>query len=206
MSASKGRIAFLLSGSGSTLANLLAHVREGRVPGAVVVVVSDRDGVRGLEIAREAGIPTLVVSRRAHRGRAAYGKALEEALRPHAPDLVACGGFLTIFDVPPDLRGRVLNVHPSLLPAFGGEGCYGHHVHRLVLERGVRFTGCTVHFTTDEVDGGPIVDQAVVEVRPDDTVASLAERVQEAEREIYPRAIADLLSGRVRLLGGRVVR
>jgi phosphoribosylglycinamide formyltransferase-1 len=79
-------------------------------------------------------------------------------------------------------------------------------VHRRVLERGVRFTGCTVHFTTDEVDGGPIVDQAVVEVRPDDTVASLAERVQEAEREIYPRAIADLLSGRVRLLGGRVVR
>ncbi len=206
MSPPRGRIAFLLSGAGSTLRNLLERVRTGAVPGQVVVVVADRPEVGGLALAREHEIPALVVSRSLHRGRARYGRALEEALRPYAPDLVVLGGFLTLFDIPPDWHGRVLNVHPSLLPAFGGEGCYGAHVHRQALARGVRFSGCTVHFVTDEVDGGPIVDQAVVPVEPGDTVESLAHRVQAAERELYPRCVADVLTGRVRLAGGRVER
>lgn len=206
MSARRGRIAFLLSGTGSTLANLLERIQADEIPARVVVVVSDRDDVKGLEIAHQHEIPALVVSRTIHRDRARYGHALEEALRPHAPDLVVLGGFLTLFDIPPDWQGRVLNVHPSLLPAFGGKGCYGQHVHREALERGVRFTGCTVHFVTDVVDGGPIVDQAVVPVKPEDTVQELAARVQEAERELYPRCIADVIQGRLRLVGGRVQR
>lgn len=199
------RVAFLLSGSGSTLANLLAHMERGAVRGEVCVVVSDRDGVKGLDIARDHGIPVAVVSRKAYQ-RARYSAALEEALRPFAPDLLVSGGFLTIFDVPADLEGRTINVHPALLPSFGGKGYYGHHVHEAVLKAGCRVSGCTVHFVNAEVDGGPIIEQKAVRVRTDDTVQTLAARVQAAEREIYPQVIDDLLAGRIRLEGGKVVR
>jgi phosphoribosylglycinamide formyltransferase-1 len=206
MAPAHARLAFLLSGSGSTLANLLARIDDGSVPAEVVFVLSDRESATGLEHARQRGIPVAVVSRRAVKGLDAYSKAFEEALRPYAPDLVVNGGFLTIYRVPPDLRGRILNVHPSLLPAVGGKGCYGSRVHRAVLERGCLFTGCTVHYVTDEVDGGPIVAQQVVPVRADDTADTLAARVQEAERALYPRAIADVIEGRVQLVDGRIVR
>ncbi|MDA1194358.1 MAG: phosphoribosylglycinamide formyltransferase [Planctomycetota bacterium] len=189
-----GRIAFLLSGSGSTLRNLLERIADGTVPAEVVLVVSDRPDVGGLEIARAAGIEAAVLPRALHRGRSAYGAALGDLLAPRHPDLVVSGGFLTIFDVPADLAGRVVNVHPSLLPAFGGKGCWGHHVHEQVLAAGVAVSGCTVHQVTNEVDGGPILAQAEVAVHSDDTVATLAERVQAAERELYPRVIAELLA------------
>lgn len=202
----RGRVAFLLSGSGSTLTNLLAEIEAGHVPGEVVVVLSDRDGVKGMQIAREHGIPVCLLSRREHKGRAAYGQALGEALRPYAPDLVVNGGFLTLYDIPPTLAGRILNVHPALLPSFGGKGCYGSHVHRMVLESGCRVSGCSVHFVTEEVDAGPIVGQLAVPVAWDDTVETLGARVQEAERRLYPECIRDVLSGALVLRDGRVVR
>lgn len=201
-----GRIAFLLSGSGSTLRNLLAEIEAGHVAGEVVVVVSDRPDVGGLDIAREHGIDAHVVSRKEHKGFAVYGGALETVLAPYRPDLLVSGGFLTLFAVPEAYEGRMLNVHPSLLPAFGGKGCWGHYVHEQVLAAGVRYSGCTVHFVTNVVDGGPIVDQAVVEVRDDDTPESLAARVQAAERDLYPRCIAGVLDGSLRLVAGRVRR
>ncbi len=201
----RARIAFLLSGSGTTLTNLLAHIDDGRVPGEVVVVVSDRPDVLGLEHARAHGIPALVVARREHRGFAAYGAALEAALAPYAADLVVSGGFLTLFRVGPDLAGRVVNIHPSLLPAFGGKGCYGHHVHERVLAAKVPVTGCTAHFVTDVPDGGPILAQTEVPIRADDTPDTLAARVQAAERELYPRVITALLRGTLRLEDGAVV-
>jgi formyltetrahydrofolate-dependent phosphoribosylglycinamide formyltransferase len=200
----RGRIAFLLSGSGSTLKNLLERIDEGEVPGDVVVAVADRPGAKGLDHARGRGIPVAVVERRAYAAPEAFSHAIDEVLRSHAPDLVALGGFLSIFRIPPDLRGRILNVHPSLLPAFGGKGFHGEHVHRAVLERGVRVTGCTVHLVNDEVDGGPIVEQTAVRVEPGDTPASLADRVQEAERDLYPRCIRWFLEGRLRVRDGRV--
>lgn len=199
MSRSKGRIAFLLSGSGSTLKNLLEHIDAGDVPGEVVVAIADREGATGLDHARERDIPVHVVNRKAYRGLDVFSGALEEALRPYAPDLVVNGGFLSIYRVPPDNVGHWVNVHPSLLPAFGGKGCYGNRVHQAVLDRGCRYTGCTVHFVTDEVDGGPIIDQAVVEVLPDDTVETLAARVQAAERELYPTVIRDILLGKIKM-------
>jgi phosphoribosylglycinamide formyltransferase-1 len=202
--ASSQRIVFLLSGTGSTLVNLLAALDRGEVPGKVVAVLSDRPGVAGLERARERGIPVAVVDRKAWRGRAAYSHALAQALTLHAPDLVVLGGFLSLFDVPPDLVGRVLNVHPSLLPRHGGKGCYGHHVHEAVLAAGDRESGCTVHVVTDEVDGGPIVAQRAVPVEPGDTPERLAHRVQEAERALYPPVIAAFLRGDWRLERGRV--
>ncbi len=206
MSTPVKRIAFLLSGSGTTLTNLFEHIDAGQVAGEIVVVVSDRADVQGLEHARSRGIDALLVARKEHKGFDDYAEALQDALSPYDADLVVSGGFLTLFRVWPALEGKMINIHPSLLPAFGGKGCYGVHVHDKVIAAGVRYSGCTVHFVTDEVDGGPIVDQAIVEVRPDDTSHTLADRVQAAERELYPRVIAGILAGAIRLEGGRVVR
>jgi len=198
------RIAFLLSGSGSTLENLFRHVDMGTVRGEVVVVVSDKPGVRGLDRARARGVPAQVVERRAYRDVASFDAALESAIRPYAPDLVVMGGFLSLWHVPTDWRGRVINVHPSLLPAFGGKGFYGERVHRAVLESGTKVTGCTVHFVDDEYDHGPIVAQAAVVVEDDDTPDALARRVQEAERRLFPACIRLFAEGRLQIEGRRV--
>lgn len=198
------RIAFLLSGSGTTLENLLRHIDMGTVPGRVVVVLSDRPGVRGLDRARARGIPAVVVERRAYHDAAAFDAAVEQALRPHTPDLVVMGGFLSLWRLPPDWRGRVLNVHPSLLPAFGGRGFYGERVHRAVLEYGAKVTGCTVHFVDDEYDHGPVVAQAAVVVEDGDTPETLAHRVQEAERRLFPACIRLYAEGRIELVGRHV--
>lgn len=198
------RIAFLLSGSGTTLENLFRHIDMGTVPGRVVVVLSDRAGVRGLDRARARGVPALVVERRAYRDGAAFDAAVEAALRPHAPDLVVMGGFLSLWRLPPDWKGRVLNVHPSLLPSFGGKGFYGDRVHQAVLDAGVKVTGCTVHLVDDAYDQGPIVAQAAVVVEDDDTAATLGHRVQEAERRLFPACIRLFAEGRLRVEGRRV--
>ncbi len=198
------RVAFLLSGAGTTLENLFRHAETGAVPAKVVVVLSDRPGVGGLDRARARGVPTAVVERRAYRDQAAFDAAVEAALRPHAPDLVAMGGFLSLWRAPPDWRGRVMNVHPSLLPSFGGKGCYGERVHRAVLEAGVKVSGCTVHLVDEQYDHGPIVAQAVVVVEDDDTPQTLAHRVQDAERRLYPACIRLFAEGRLRQEGRRV--
>lgn len=198
------RIAFLLSGSGTTLENLLRHIDMGTVPGRVVVVLSDRAGVRGLDRARARGVPALVVERRAYRDGAAFDAAVEAALRPHAPDLVVMGGFLSLWRLPPEWKGRVLNVHPSLLPSFGGKGFYGDRVHQAVIDAGVKVTGCTVHLVDDAYDQGPIVAQAAVVVEDDDTAATLGHRVQEAERRLFPACIRLFAEGRLRVEGRRV--
>ena len=198
------RVAFFLSGSGTTLDNLLALVAAGQVPAEVVVVLADRQGTKGIEKAKARGIPTVVVDRRGWRDQAAFDAAVAEAIRPHAADLVVMGGFLRLWHVPPEWRGRVLNVHPSLLPSFGGKGFYGERVHRAVIDAGVRVTGCTVHFVDDEYDHGPIVAQAAVLVEDRDTPDTLAHRVQEAERRIYPACIRLFAEKRLRIEGQRV--
>ena len=198
------RIAFLLSGSGTTLENLFRHVDMGVVKGSVVVVVSDKAGVLGLDRARARGVPAAVVERKAYRDVEAFSAAIEAAIRPHAPDLVVMGGFLSLWRVPSDWKGRVLNVHPSLIPAFCGKGFYGERVHRTVLEAGVKVTGCTVHFVDDEFDHGPIVAQAAVFVEDADTPETLAHRVQDAERRLYPACIRLFQEGRLAIDGRRV--
>jgi formyltetrahydrofolate-dependent phosphoribosylglycinamide formyltransferase len=198
------RVAFLLSGSGTTLENLLRHADVGQVPVEVVLVLSDRPGVKGLDRARARGIATAVVERKAYREQGAFDAAVEQAVRPHAPDLVVMGGFLSLWRLPSDLRGRVLNVHPTLLPAFGGKGCYGERLHRAVLEAGVKVSGCTVHFVDDEYDHGPIVAQAVVVVEEEDTPETLAHRVQDAERRLYPACVRLYAEGRLVVEGRRV--
>jgi formyltetrahydrofolate-dependent phosphoribosylglycinamide formyltransferase len=198
------RVAFFLSGSGTTLENLLRRSAAGEVPVEVVLVLSDRPGALGLERARKAGIPAVIVDRAAWRDQASFDEAVEAAVRPSSPDLIVMGGFLRLWRVPPDWRGRVLNVHPSLLPAFGGKGWYGEKVHRGVIEAGVKVTGCTVHFVDDEYDHGPIVAQAAVVVEDDDTPETLAHRVQDAERRLFPACIRLFAEGRLKVEGRRV--
>ena len=200
----KIRIAFLLSGSGTTLENLLHHIAMGIVPGEVVVVVADRPDTKGIERAKKHGIATAVVDAKAWRDPVAFEQAISDALRPHAPDLVVMGGFLRRWRPPPELRGRVLNVHPALLPAFGGKGFYGERVQQAVLDSGVKVTGCTVHFVDDEYDQGPIVAQAAVVVQSDDTLETLTQRVQEAERQLYPACVRLFAQGRLAVEGRRV--
>lgn len=198
------RIAFFLSGTGTTLDNLLHHIEAGNVPAKVVLVLADRAGTKGIERAAKRGIPTAVVEWKAWRDQKAFDAAIEAAVRQATPDLIVMAGFLRLWHLPPDFRGRVVNVHPSLIPSFCGKGFYGGRVHEAVLEAGVKVTGCTVHFVDDEYDHGPIVAQAAVVVEDGDTPETLAHRVQEAERRLYPACIRLFAEGRLSIEGKRV--
>ncbi len=197
------RLGVLISGSGRTLANFLREEREGRLPGRIVVVVSDREGIPGNEIARAAGVPLFVIPSK-RKSDEELSREIYAVLDHHQVDLVLLAGFLRRLAVREDYRWRIMNIHPSLLPLFGGRGMYGERVHRTVLERGLKVSGCTVHFVTDELDAGPIILQACVPVLEDDTPESLAARVFAEECRIYPEAVRLYAAGRLRVEGGRV--
>ncbi len=174
------RLAILLSGSGTTYANLV----QAGLELDIAVVVASRPDAGGLARAAEFGHPAVV---------AADGDAVTAALRAHCATWVAMCGWLRFWDPPADFRGRTVNIHPSLLPAFGGRGMYGRRVHEAVLAHGVRITGCTVHLVQGGYDSGPILDQEAVRVAPDDTADTLMARVQAAERILYPRVLRNLV-------------
>lgn len=201
-----GRIGVLLSGSGRTLENLFERIEVGALRAEVAVVLASSAKAFGLERARRRGVRAEAVEPRAGGDAADYSRRLFEPLRAAGVDLVALAGFLRVVDVPADFAGRILNIHPALLPAFGGPGMYGHHVHEAVLASGARLSGCTVHYVTNDLDAGPIVLQRACEVRDDDTPETLAARVFEEEKEAYPEAIGLHLGGRLRIAGRRVVR
>jgi len=184
------RLGVLISGGGSTLENLIERIRDRRLQNAeIALVVSSRSTVRGVEIARAAGLSLEIVRKRAHPDEAAFSAAITRALDDAAVDLTVLAGFLCFWRLPFRYEGRVLNIHPALLPHFGGKGMYGRHVHAAVLASGVTESGCTVHLVDNEYDHGPIVAQACVPVRPTDTPETLAQRVMAAERELYPHVI-----------------
>ena len=198
------RIAVLLSGSGTSLENLLEQIEAGAVPGSVCVVVASKPNAFGLERARRRGIPAIAVPRKEHPGAREFNDAIHAALAPHEPDLVLLLGFLSPFETRGRYDGRTLNLHPALIPAFCGKGFYGHRVHEAVLAAGVRVTGATVHFVDAEYDQGPIVLQESVPVQDDDTPETLAARVQEVERRLVPEAVRLFAAGRLALDGRRV--
>lgn len=202
--ANRLRLAVLLSGGGTTLQNLLDHIAGGRLCAEVAVVVSSRADAFGLERARRAGIPALTVPRKGQPDVAAFNDAVHVALEPHAPGLIVLGGFLSLFQPRARYAGRVLNIHPALIPAFCGEGFYGHRVHEAVLAAGVKVSGCTVHFADDQYDHGPIVLQGCVPVLDDDTAETLAARVLALEHELLPRAVQLFADDRLRIEGRRV--
>ncbi len=197
------RVAVLLSGNGSSLENLLEHIDAGEVNAEVVVVISSKEKAFGLERARRRGIPAIAVSRKQHPAKQVFNDRLHEALAPYDVDLVTLLGFLSLFELRGRYAGRTLNVHPALIPSFCGTGFYGSRVHEAVLASGVKLSGATVHLSDDQYDTGPILLQEAVPVLEDDTVDSLAARVQEAERRLLPRAVQLFAEGRVHVEGNR---
>ena len=198
----KVRCAVLISGRGSNLAALVAACRAPEFPAAIVLAISNVESAEGLRHADEAGIPTRVISHSNHDSREAFDDAINGTLREHEVSLVCEAGFMRIHsDKFVRLwEGRLINIHPSLLPAFKGT-----RVHQQVLDAGVRVSGCTVHFIVPEVDSGPIIAQAAVPVQIGDTVGSLSSRVLEAEHKLYPEALRLVAEGRVKLENGRAV-
>jgi len=198
-------LAVLLSGSGTTLQNFIDRVADGRLDARIRVVISSRADAYGLERARNHDIPAAVVPSRKFRDFDEMSVAVAEELARHRVDLIALAGFMCLFRIPPRHEGRVMNVHPALIPSFCGKGWYGHRVHEAVLKCGCKVSGCTVHFADNEYDHGPIIVQKTVPVLEDDTPDTLAARVQAAEREAFPEAIQLFAEGRLQI-EGRVVR
>lgn len=197
-------VAVLISGGGTTLRNLLAHINERDLPVRVVHVLSSTPKARGLEYAKAAGIATSVYDRKQYGSDEEYGRAVFDECRRSGCDYVVMGGFLKFVPVPDDFAFRVINIHPALIPAFCGHGMYGHFVHEAVLKYGAKLSGCTVHFVDNQYDHGPIILQRAVPVLDDDTPDALAARVFEAECEAYPEALRLLAAGRVQHDGRRV--
>jgi formyltetrahydrofolate-dependent phosphoribosylglycinamide formyltransferase len=198
------RIAVLLSGTGRSLDNLQQEIAAGRLRADIAVVISSKPEAYGLVRAKAHGLDAVAVSRRDYPDLEAFNAAINAALVPYDVGLVVLAGFLSLYQPPPELAGRVMNIHPALLPAFGGKGFYGDRVHRAVLESGVKVSGCTVHFADSRYDCGPIILQTAVPVLEDDTVQSLAARVFAAERKAYPQAIQLFADDRLCLEGRRV--
>ena len=183
-------IAVLISGAGSTLANLIKRIDDGRLTNTRIVrVISSRSDMGGVEIARTSDLPLDVIRRKEHGDHATFGEAVFSAVRAAQADLAVMGGYLCYLPIATAYRNRVLNIHPALLPAHGGAGMTGMRVHEAVLAAGERRTGCTVHIADDEYDHGPIVAQRSIDVRAGDTPQTLAARVGELERDLYPEVI-----------------
>jgi len=204
------RLGVLLSGGGRTLLNMLAEIKAGRLPAEVAVVIASRD-CKGVERAKAAGLNVKVVPYKSFKREdssadiPAYSAAIVRHLDAAAVELVVQAGFLSLWRIPPQYEGKVMNIHPALLPSFGGHGMYGHHVHEAVLASGCKVSGCTVHFVTNEYDTGPIIVQRAVGVLEGDDAETLAARVFEQECVAYPQAIRLFAAGRLRI-DGRVVR
>jgi formyltetrahydrofolate-dependent phosphoribosylglycinamide formyltransferase len=198
------RLAVLLSGSGTSLQNLIDKIDAGALSAEIAVVIASKPDAFGLERARRRGIPAVPVPRKRHPDVAAFNDALHAELARHPVDLVVLLGFLSPFETRGRFDGRAINVHPALVPAFCGKGWYGHRVHEGVIESGVKVTGATVHFVDAEYDHGPIILQEAVPVLDDDTPETLAARVQEAERRLVPETIRLFAEGRLRIEGRQV--
>jgi phosphoribosylglycinamide formyltransferase 1 len=191
-------IAVLISGGGTTLQNLIDRIAIGALRARIVLVISSRADAYGVVRAKQAGLPIGIVSRREFHSTEAFSKAIFELCGRNGTGLVCLGGFLHLVRIPKDFDGRVMNIHPALLPAFGGKGMYGRHVHEAVLAAGVKESGCTVHFVDNEYDHGPVILQRRVPVLKDDTPETLAARVFEEECEAYPEAIRLYAEGKLR--------
>jgi phosphoribosylglycinamide formyltransferase-1 len=198
----KTRVAILISGRGSNMVALLEAAKDPAYPAEIVLVLSNRPEAAGLARAAEAGIPTQAIDHKAFSDRAGFDAVLDAALRAAEVDLVCLAGFMRILTpgFVASWAGRMLNIHPSLLPLFKGT-----QTHRQALDAGVRLHGCTVHFVVPELDAGPIVAQAAIPVRQDDDPDSLADRVIVQERRLYPAVLALVAGGRAHLEGDRVV-
>lgn len=200
-SAKQATAAVLISGGGSNLQALIDAAGRGDIALQIAAVFSNKTDAKGLERAREAGIATECIENNAYEDRRAFDQALAKAIDAYAPDLLILAGFMRILSAEfvAHYAGRILNIHPSLLPAYPGL-----HTHQRAIDNQDAWHGCTVHFVTDELDGGPPIIQARVQVKPDDTAETLAARVLKLEHQIYPIAADLLAGGRIRCESGTV--
>lgn len=200
------RIVVFASGSGTNLQAIIDACERGEILGKVIAVISDRKDAYALERARKHGIKDIVVDAKS-LGIEEFNKKIEEILDELSPDLIVLAGYLKI--IPPETvrkyYGRIINIHPALLPSFGGKGFYGERVHKAVIEHGCKVSGCTVHFVDESIDNGPIIIQRCVPVYDDDTPQTLAERVKAEEHKAIVEAIKLISEGRVKIEGRRVI-
>lgn len=190
------KLAVFISGGGSNLQALIDACAHDDFPAHIAIVISNKADAYGLERAKHAGIQTKTINHKDYEGRAEFDAALHDTLQGYDIDLICLAGFMRIL-TPTFIakwQGRILNTHPSLLPKFGGEGMYGHHVHKAVLEAGETESGSTIHFVIPEVDKGEILIQKRVPVLPEDTIDTLAARVLEQEHIAYPEAVQKIAS------------
>lgn len=191
------RLGVLISGGGTTLINILKYINEDKLNAQVAVVISSRSTVSGVEKSKNAGLDVKIVRKKDFADIDKFSKRIEEELVAANVDLVVQGGWLCLWKIPVRYENRVMNIHPALLPSFGGQGMWGHHVHEAVLKAGCKVSGCTVHFCTNEYDKGPIIVQRTCKVENNDTPDTLAARVFEQECIAYPEAIRLFAEGRI---------
>lgn len=196
------RLAVLISGSGTTLVNLHDKIQSLELQAEIAVVIASRRGCGGIEKALSRGLACEVIARKEFAEIQSFSDAVSQQCRAVKADLIICGGFLSLLKIPEDYRYRILNIHPSLIPAFCGTGFHGEKVHQAVLDRGCKVSGCTVHFLDDEYDHGPIILQRTVPVLDGDTASTLGTRVFQAECQAYPDAIQQVASGLVEIIDG----
>jgi phosphoribosylglycinamide formyltransferase-1 len=198
------RLGVLISGGGTTLLNLVDCIKRGKLNAEIAVVISSRSTVAGVERAIAAGLPVKIIRTKDHPDIGEFSQTIEKELVAADVELVAQGGWLCLWKIPARFENRVINIHPALLPSFGGKGMWGHHVHEAVLKAGCKISGCTVHFCTNEYDSGPIIVQRCCPVKDDDTPDSLAARVFQQECIAYPEAIRLFAEGRLMVKDGKV--
>ncbi|MEM9877793.1 MAG: phosphoribosylglycinamide formyltransferase [Pseudomonadota bacterium] len=197
----KLKVAVLISGRGSNLQSLIDAALKDNYPAEIVMVLSNRPEAYGLERAAEADIPAAGLDHKAFASKTDFEMALDAALIECGAELVCLAGFMRLLSAEfvTKWSGKLVNIHPSILPSFKGL-----HTHRQTLEAGVKIAGCTVHFVVPEMDAGPIITQAAVPVMPDDDEAALAARVLRLEHQLYPRAVRWIAEGRVKVVNGKV--
>ncbi|KPJ56614.1 MAG: phosphoribosylglycinamide formyltransferase [Planctomycetes bacterium DG_58] len=198
------KLGVMISGGGTTLQNFLDKIETGELLASVAVVISSSRKAYGLERAKKHNISTYIVRRRDYETLEAFSKANFDILRRYEVDLVCLAGYLKLLRIPEDFDGRVMNIHPALIPSFCGDGFYGHTVHQTVLDYGVKVSGCTVHFVNNEYDNGPVIVQRTCPVFNDDDADTLARRVFREECIAYPQAIRLFQAGRLKIDGRHV--
>ncbi len=199
------KLAVLASGRGTDLQSVIDASEKNEIDAKVVVVISDRENAFALERAKKHGIDACFVNPE-NKNREEHEKEVSEIIDKYSVDLIVLAGYLRMLTpyFISNYRNRIINIHPALLPFFGGKGMYGEKVHKAVLDSGMKITGCSVHFVDESIDGGPIIIQKAVEVKDDDTVETLASRVLEEEHKILPEAIQLFAEKRLKIEGKKV--
>lgn len=198
-------LAVLISGSGTTLQNLIDKINDKTLNARIQIVISSSPDAYGIKRAEQNNIPVAIVQHKGYYNSEIFSNTIIKEIGKYPVDLIILAGFLHLFEIPDKYAGKAMNIHPGLIPAFCGKGYYGHHVHKAVIESGVKVSGCTVHFVDNEYDCGPIIIQRVVQVHEDDSPETLAQRVFKEECIAYTEAINLFAEGRLKIEGRKVM-